>query len=259
MTSVSTVVDLGTGLRRLACLADVHGNTAALEAVVASPEFARADAVALLGCITTGPEPLAVLQICAELGIPTFFLRGNGERAVDEMAQGGRPAETPVDEWLVAAHATVGLQAIRSWPTALTVTLPGLGAVRMCHGSPRSDIELWSPATADDRVRAACEGVAEPTVVHGHTHLQYRRSVADRQVVGAGSVGLPYTAGMFGARWALLGPDVELVVTPYDLEEAERRVQASGYPGAARFVNTLRRPPHPDDIMADTEARHFSD
>jgi hypothetical protein len=57
----------------------------------------------------------------------------------------------------------------------------------------------------------------------------------------------------------MLGPDITLVETPYDVEEAERRITASGYPGASRFLRTLRLPPDPEEIVSDAELRHFSD
>lgn len=64
----------------LACLADVHGNTVALDAVLASEGFARAGAVAFLDCSTTGPDPQGVLELCRNLPIPVFHLVSNGER-----------------------------------------------------------------------------------------------------------------------------------------------------------------------------------
>ena len=109
-----------------------------------------------------------------------------------------------------------------------------------------------------ERIGDATSGVPERTILHGHTHLQYERTVGDRRIVGPGSVGLPYTTGPFGARWAILGPDVRLLTTEYDMAEAERRIEPLGYPNP-KYLATLRRPPTPDDIILDAEARQFSD
>jgi predicted phosphodiesterase len=242
----------------LACLADTHGNVAALDAVLRSPEFAEADGVAFLGCTTTGPDPLGVLARCDEIEIPVFHLAGNGERALWQMAVAGRPTESEVDEWLVQQHGPRGVAMVRAWPQSWSVSVRGLGEVRLCHGSPRSDVELLTPGTPEDRIIAAMVDVPEQTLVHGHTHLQYDRLVAGRRVVGAGSVGLPYHDGTFGARWALLGPDVRLITTPYDLAEARRSVLASGYPGE-RYLRTLEHPPTPSEIIEDAEGKEFSD
>jgi diadenosine tetraphosphatase ApaH/serine/threonine PP2A family protein phosphatase len=250
-------VDLvDTGGAVLACLADVHGNTAALDAVLASADFAHADAVAFLGCTTTGPDPRGVLERCADLKLPVFHLAGNGERRVLELASGVRPAERDMDEWLVAAHGDDGLAVIGSWPGGLRVTHPPVGGLCLCHGSPRSDIELLTSLTGEDRLRAATAGVEEAVVVHGHTHVQYRRAAVGRVITGAGSVGLPYAAGP-GARWALISDEVRLVVTPYDLDQAETVIAATGYPGDA-YLKTLRQPPSPEAKTAEAEKLVFS-
>jgi diadenosine tetraphosphatase ApaH/serine/threonine PP2A family protein phosphatase len=76
---------------------------------------------------------------------------------------------------------------------------------------------------------------AAPVVVCGHTHMQFDRRIAGTRVVNAGSVGMPYE-GAPGAYWALLGPDVELRRTAYDLERAAELIRASGWPGAEEFV-----------------------
>ncbi len=47
-------------------------------------------------------------------------------------------------------------------------------------------------------------------------------------------------------------------ITPYDFGEAERRVLATGYPSES-YLRALRTPPSPAEIIADAEARHFSD
>jgi hypothetical protein len=46
---------------------------------------------------------------------------------------------------------------------------------------------------------------------------------------------MPYEAQP-GAYWALLGPDVELRRTDYDLEAAAARMRATGFPRVEEFV-----------------------
>ena len=116
-------------------------------------------------------------------------------------------------------------------PDTQTVDVDGLGPVFFCHGSPRSDEEILTRISSEERVGAACAGVEEALVVCGHTHVQFDREVAGTRLVNAGSVGMPYEAEP-GAYWALLGPDVELRRTPYDLEAAATAIRATGFPGA---------------------------
>ena len=64
--------------------------------------------------------------------------------------------------------------------------------------------------------------------------MQFDRLVGGIRVVNAGSVGMPF--GCTGADWLLLGPDVELRHTEFDLGTAAERVRASGYPQAGDFA-----------------------
>jgi hypothetical protein len=64
--------------------------------------------------------------------------------------------------------------------------------------------------------------------------MQFDRTLAGVRIVNAGSVGMPY--GEPGACWALLGPDVGLRRTEYDLERAAQRIRGSGWPLAEAFA-----------------------
>ncbi len=81
------------------------------------------------------------------------------------------------------------------------------------------------------RVRELLADVEQRTVVCGHTHVQFDRTLDGHRVVNAGSVGMPYE-GEPGAYWALLGPDVELRRTAYDFERTVELFRASGAPDA---------------------------
>ncbi len=253
------LAQLPDGYARLALIADVHGNAPALTACLVDVERVGVDAVVFLGCLTWGPEPRAVVELARSVARPTYFLRGNGERAVLELAEGRRAAGATIDEWMVQAHGSALLSSLAEWPGSVTVALADGGSVRLCHGSPRSDIELFTPQTAAARIEQACAGLDERTIAHGHTHLQYHRRVAGRTVIGVGSVGLPYGGEGFGARWTLLGHSIDQRTAPYDIESAVARAQAVGYPSASRYEQMLRHPPTVDDIVADAEPRSFSD
>jgi len=258
-STANRIIAIDTSVRRLACLADIHANIAAFDAVLASDQFALADGVAFLGCTTSGPEPQAVIERCRDLTIPAFFLAGNGERAIVELADGTRIEDDwPPGPWMVDQHGEQGVEIIRGWPAGLIIAVDGLGDVRFCHGSPRSDIELLTPRTSAERIEEATRDVDQQVIVHGHTHVQYERTVNGKHIVGPGSVGLPYSAGEFGARWALIGPGVELICTPYELSDARRRISNSGYP-SPKYMNTLESPPDLEELIREWELKEFSD
>lgn len=215
---------------RVAALYDVHGNLPALEAVLADVESLEVDAVVVGGDIAIGPMPRASLERLLALGERALFLRGNGDREI-----GAEPAGSGLwverTRWSATQLDRGALAWLSALPDTQTVDVDGVGPVLFCHGSPRSDEEILTRISSEERVGAACAGVEEALVVCGHTHVQFDREVAGTRLVNAGSVGMPYEAEP-GAYWALLGPDVELRRTPYDLEAAAKAIRATGFPGA---------------------------
>jgi hypothetical protein len=69
-------------------------------------------------------------------------------------------------------------------------------------------------------------------------------------VVNAGSVGIPYE-GRAGAYWALLGPDVELRRTEYDLEPALAELRTGGFPDLDEMLKESLLTPMPPDEVAE--------
>jgi hypothetical protein len=72
--------------------------------------------------------------------------------------------------------------------------------------------------------------------------MQFDRTIGRTRVVNAGSVGMPF--GEPGAYWLLLGPNVELRQTPYDLTTAAERIRDTKYPQADEFaMHNVLQPP----------------
>lgn len=215
---------------RIAVLCDVHGNLPALESVLTEVEASEADAVVVGGDIAIGPMPRATLERLLALGERALFLRGNGDREIADPPHGGDLWEERT-RWSASQLDRGQLAWLAALPDTQTVAVDGLGPVLFCHGSPRRDDEILTAISPEERVAAAVAGVAEPLVVCGHTHVQFDRQAAGKRLVNAGSVGMPYEAQP-GAYWALLGPDLELRRTDYDLGAAAEAIRATGFPAA---------------------------
>ena len=249
----------------VAVISDVHTNVAALSAVLADIEAAGPDLVVSCGDLTWGSEPDETIALMRGLGARALFVRGNGERAVLELSgitrtTPSRQAESPRESWVPARHSADSLEFVAAVPFSLVVEITGLGPARFCHGSPRSDTELVTPATPAERFGELCAGIDEQVLVTGHTHLQFDRRVAGRRSVNPGSVGLPYHEGEPGtAYWAMLGPDVELRSTRYDVTAAADAGPRTGDPAAGKITELLMSPPSPAAILAETENLIFSD
>jgi putative phosphoesterase len=232
---------------RVAAIYDIHGNLPALEAVLSDIRKIGVDRVVVGGDVVPGPMCRDCLTMLLELDIPVQFIQGNCEREVLAELAGGSQSRLPERVRATLRWTAQHLQpdytpVLGSWPKTLRLTIPGVGEVLFCHATPRNDNEIFTSRTADDRLVPVFQGVDVSVVVCGHTHMQSDRRIAGVRVVNAGSVGMPF--GEPGAYWLLLGPDVRLQRTEYDLARAAARVRATPYPEAEDFAaNNVLRPP----------------
>lgn len=239
--------------RRVAVLADVHGNAVALEAVLGELPKHRPDLVVFGGDLTWGPLLEDTLELVRELSIPALFVRGNADRALLEPTDD----RTDRERWILERHSDEARALLSGFTQLASVDVDGLGGVCFCHGSPRSDEELVTPKTPESRIRAMTAGISEQVLVTAHTHIQFDRRVAGIRSINPGSVGMPYEEQP-GAYWAMLGPDVELRRTEYSIERASQRYRASGDPLAEQMVAILVDPPSRAEVIEHAEALEFS-
>ena len=238
----------------VAVVSDVHANTVALEAVLSELVPLEPDLVVFGGDLTWGPEPEETLALVAGLDAATLFVRGNADRMLLE--EGDDP--TGRKPWLLEHHPPTALAHLATFVEQATVEVAGLGRVRFCHGSPRSDEEVVTPETPEQRVCAFMEGVTEAVLVTAHTHLQFDRRVAGIRSVNVGSVGVAYGVDPGTACWGVLGPDVEMRRTSFSVEKAAARYRASGDPAAERMIGMLESPPSVAEIVEYGEQRVFA-
>src|SRR5690242_6380718 len=145
-----------------AFLSDIHANVPAFEAVLGELAAEPVDVVVLNGDITWGTYPSETVELIRALRdrVPhVVLIRGNGDRALLELTDGTRAAETPRDSWMVARHRPADVALLREVVFQVDVEIAGLGTIRCCHGSPRADFECVTPGTSMDRLAEATAGV----------------------------------------------------------------------------------------------------
>ena len=201
----------------LAVLYDIHGNLAALEAVLEDARRAGAEGYVLGGDYCAfGPWPAETLERLQALPDATW-IRGNADRELlgeDDLFDGA----------LVWAREQLGRDRIE-WLHALPEHV-AFGGELFCHASPLADDETFGPEPGADDERLLA-GERRRTVVFGHSHVQFRRAgPAETELVNPGSVGLPRD-GDRRAAWALRSPDgtIELRRTEYDADAVVARLR----------------------------------
>lgn len=229
---------------RLAALYDIHGNLPALEAVLDELRRERVDRIIIGGDVLPGPMPVQCLDLLTRLEIPTHFIMGNGDREVlarmrgieTEWYKSARPKWREPIDWTAEQLRPAHEKLIASWPATLSHPVDGIGDVLFCHATPLNDTDIFTRLTSEERLAPLFADSKEKTVVCGHTHLQFDRAVGETRVVNAGSVGMPF--GRTGAGWLILGPDIDLRHTDYDLQSAAERIRQTKYPDSDKFVES---------------------
>jgi len=204
----------------VAALYDIHGNLAALEAVLAEvPD----DATIVVGgdICAGGEQPSEVLGRLRGLGDRVAWLRGNADRELHPGEEGLAPPE-----FLEQARSKLSEEEIEFLHDLPETQL--VDDALYCHASPRNDLDIFTERTPEERIAVLFEGLEVSTVVCGHTHTQYERTIGGVRVVNAGSVGAPYEDEP-GAYWLL---DLVHQRTPYDGAE----LKASREEAVAEFT-----------------------
>ncbi|WP_284776067.1 metallophosphoesterase family protein [Agrobacterium sp. lyk4-40-TYG-31] len=176
-----------------AAIADVHGNYAALEAVLADIRKLGIEDIFNLGDCFSGPldaGPTARLLI--DGGIPS--VRGNHDRAL---------IEQPFDDmgpWEKTVYPQLSPSDL-DWLKALPFEMVFKDVAYCCHGSPKGDLDYWLEQLlpqgvlhlrARAEIEALAAGIEQPLMLCGHTHIARTVQLSDgRLIVNPGSVGCP--------------------------------------------------------------------
>jgi diadenosine tetraphosphatase ApaH/serine/threonine PP2A family protein phosphatase len=204
----------------LAILYDIHGNTAALDRVLAEAEEIGVDRYLLGGDYgTPSPAPRETLDRLRALP-NAVWIRGNGERWLRE------PPEIPeVQEAYAAFDGAIPEEEVE-WLYSLPKRAE-LDGILYVHGSPLSDVDSFAPEPQPGE-ELLLAGVRGRTIVFGHSHQQFRRPGPNgTDLVNPGSVGMPLD-GDVRAAWASWDGDFAFRRTGYDVERAAAAYRSMG-------------------------------
>lgn len=182
----------------VAVLADIHGNIAALDAVLADLAMQPHDETVIAGDLMLhGCFPAAVLARLRPLNFPTvqgntdlYVARGDDNRAVD---------------WTRKQIGTEGIAYLQSLPFDHRVTPPGGVSpdddLLIVHATPTDvrGVIITQPhplrkrkePTPEAEATALLGGARANLIVYGHIHHASAGSIGERRVASIGSVGFP--------------------------------------------------------------------
>jgi len=240
---------------KIAAVSDIHGNLAALDAVLADIGRRGVDLIVNLGDILSGPLlPRETADRLMALGFPT--ISGNHERQVlcmdpDDMGASDRYAS----ETITAAQ--------RDWIRALPPVMRPHADVFMCHATPQNDVDCYLEDIVDGELRPApLRAIEERTggcdaslILCGHSHIPRLLQLHSGQIiVNPGSVGIqayeghhpgPHTVeiGSPHSRYAIAERSsgrwsVEFIAVSYDWDAMARLALERGRDDWVRALRT---------------------
>ena len=245
---------------RLGLISDVHGNRAALDAVVADGSRAGVTTWWVLGdLVALGPEPVATLERLADLA-NVRFVRGNTDRYV---VTGERPwphaADVEKDEslrtlfdaieasfsWTRNSLSTDSLAFLAGLPSDQRIRLSDGATLLGIHASVGSDDGPGiTPHASDEDLATLLAGEDADLICGGHTHQPTDRRLNDQRIVNLGSVSNPITSDL-RASYVVVDDDSGGHVlshrrVAYDHDEVLTQLRRSSHP-EARYLGSFQR------------------
>ena len=239
-----------------AVIADIHGNSDALTAVLSDIDAQGITPILNLGDHFSGPLAAGETARLLE-NREMISIRGNHDRWLIEQERSQMGASD------AAAFDQLRPQDF-DWLRSLPATRELERSVFMCHGTPDSDTTYWLETVLPDGtvatnsregIEAAGAGVTCSVILCGHTHLARLVRLRDgRMVLNPGSVGLPayddetpvphvVAAGSTEARYSVVTQvgttwDVSFRAISYDTARMSQLARDCGRSDWARAVAT---------------------
>ena len=241
----------------VAVVSDVHGNAAALEAVLADLATTPHDGVAVAGDLALlGPRPAEALARLRDLGAPT--VHGNTDRELVRQRMG---EPDPLVGWTRERIGDEGMAYLAALPFEHRVTPPGGGSpdddLLVVHATP-TDVEAvlilepdplgaWTVTPEEEAARLIGEARAG-LIVYGHIHYASAGTVRGQRLASVGSVGYPFDgdprAAYALATWDGRGWGLAHRRVAYDHEAVAADLRRSGVPHAEGLARRLLEARH---------------
>jgi len=185
---------------RIAIISDVHGNLAALEAVLADIARDAVDQIVCLGDLAfKGPQPAECIARIRELGIPC--IHGNTDVML-LMAAGRKPSRPlPLPEgfrmpdspppplaWPLARLSAADLDFLAGLPFDHRLEADGV-SVLFVHASPQDAATGVVPTMGADEIRPLLRDERADWIISGHVHQAYAFRFEGRWLANPGAVG----------------------------------------------------------------------
>jgi predicted phosphodiesterase len=229
---------------RVAIVSDIHGNLTAFEAVLADLRQMSPDLILHGGDLPhSGSSPAEIVDRIRDLGWPGVL--GNTDEmlfapeSLTEFASQSpklQPMFAVIEE-MAATRETLGEDRL-AWLCALP-RVQVHGPMALVHASPESTWRAPAHTASDAELELVYAPLNHPTVVYGHIHHSYIRSVPGMIVANSGSVSLSYDGDRRASYFLLDESKPSIRRVEYDVDQEIKALAACGLPHADWIAKML--------------------
>jgi putative phosphoesterase len=207
---------------KITVLSDIHGNKAALDAVLRDTEAEKPDHIIVLGDIITDFPRDTKSVISTIRSITDFVIKGNREITINDNIEDGKSYKQFLTTYLTYRELSVNeLNYLSTLPEQLSLQFDENLTLRCVHGSPSSAFEHIIENN-DSKNSAMLDSITEKILLCGHTHKQWYSKLNGKTIINPGSVGINFS-GSKAAQYAIMengkdGLEIRLKNVAYDFD-----------------------------------------
>ncbi len=234
---------------KLAFISDIHGNAAALEAVLTDIKQRNAERIFVLGDLCfRGPEPKRALELIRSLD--TDVIKGNADEWVIRGVDKGEVPDQALDmmnkerAWIRGQLDVESIDYLRKLPNELKLDIEGV-KIHAFHATPDSLFDVVLPDESDETIISKMMVKEADVYVYAHIHKPYVRYLNGKCIVNIGSVGLPFD-GMKKAAYLILDVSegsfqASIIRVGYDVDQVIQQWNESDYPNTEQLTSILEK------------------
>lgn len=224
---------------KLAIISDVHGNRAALEAVLEDLSAVKPDQVVHGGdLVFNGPHPAECLDLIRERG--WLGIVGNTDQALWTLPES--LSENTIRVFGVIAAATrdmLGAERV-AWLKTLPLEWRAGDRVALVHAAPGDTWKVVQPEASDAEMREVYGPLGAWLAVYCHIHRPYVRNLGDFTLANSGSVGMPFDGDRRSSYLLVEDGQPAIRRVAYDVERHIADLERSGYPTSRWLIERAR-------------------
>jgi putative phosphoesterase len=224
---------------KLAIVSDVHGNLAALEAVVEDLRAVQPDLVVHGGdLVFNGPHPAECVDRIRDLGWPGVV--GNTDQALWTLPPNfPENAARTFNVISAATRSLLGDERV-AWLRALPLEWRGADRVALVHAVPGDTWKVVPTDASDVELRQIYGPLDAKLAVYGHIHRPYVRRVGDFTLANSGSVGMPFDGDRRAAYLLVEDGRPEIRRVGYNVRRYVTELERSDYPTSRWLIERAR-------------------